>query len=195
MRRPSGSNRRTSGSAGLKSSRSAAAGDLDELRRACSDLLDRFGSTTAPGRANAVAWYATLAPDLDVHAEKLVRLAEFAVQGASDANSKGSCLNTLGAALYRAGRFEDSIRRLKEGVEARDGAEHPLDWPFQAMAHHRLGHRELAHRYLESLRSRQPSTDPNQFWDELEIRLLRIEAEATILYDPIFPADPFAHRE
>jgi len=27
---------------------------------------------------------------------------------------------------------------------------------------------------------------------ELELRLLRSEAEALILYDPVFPADPFA---
>ncbi len=60
------------------------------------------------------------------------------------------------------------------------------------MAHHRLGHRDLARRDLESLRSRPPGTKPRQFWDELEIRLLTSEAEATILYDPVFPADPFA---
>jgi hypothetical protein len=39
------------------------------------------------------------------------------------------------------------------------------------------------------LRSRGPSTDPNGFWNELEVRLLGNEAEATILYDPAFPAD------
>jgi hypothetical protein len=30
------------------------------------------------------------------------------------------------------------------------------------------------------------------FWHEIVIRLLMSEAEATILFDPIFPADPFA---
>ncbi len=60
------------------------------------------------------------------------------------------------------------------------------------MAHHRLGHRDLALRYLGSLRSRPQVANAGQFWNELEIRLLASEAEATILYDPIFPADPFA---
>ena len=46
-----------------------------------------------------------------------------------------------------------------------------------------------ARQYVESLRSRQQSTDPGQFWDEVEIRLLGSEAEATILHDPIFPAE------
>ncbi len=59
------------------------------------------------------------------------------------------------------------------------------------MAHHRLGHRDEARRWLDRLRGYQPSTDPNDFWSELEIRLLRSEAEAVILYDPVFPEDPF----
>ena len=33
---------------------------------------------------------------------------------------------------------------------------------------------------------------PNQFWAELEIRLLGREAEAVIRFDPGFPSDPFA---
>ena len=46
---------------------------------------------------------------------------------------------------------------------------------------------------FEVLRNRQPSADPGKCWDELEIRLLSSEADAMILYDPVFPADPFAH--
>jgi hypothetical protein len=59
-------------------------------------------------------------------------------------------------------------------------------------ANHRLGGLSEARRWLDRLRARQPSTDPAQFWDELEIRLLRSEAEAVVLYDPAFPVDPFA---
>jgi hypothetical protein len=60
------------------------------------------------------------------------------------------------------------------------------------MAHHRPGHRDLANRYLERLRSHRPSTNPLDFWNELEIRLLRGEAEAVVLHDPAFPTDPIA---
>jgi hypothetical protein len=60
------------------------------------------------------------------------------------------------------------------------------------MAHHRLGHPDEARRWLDRLRELQISTDPAQFWLELEVRLLRSEAEAVILYDPIFPEHPFA---
>jgi hypothetical protein len=68
-----------------------------------------------------------------------------------------------------------------------------ITWPFLAMGRHRLGHRDEARRWLDRFRNRQPSADTSQFWDELEIRLLRGEVEALILYDPTFPADPFAH--
>ncbi len=57
----------------------------------------------------------------------------------------------------------------------------------------RRGRETLRRRCLDRLRNHQPSADPNKFWDELEIRLLRSEAEALIPYDPIFPAEPFAH--
>ena len=92
----------------------------------------------------------SLAPGMDAHLEVLVRLAELAVNGAPDARSKGRYLNTLGAALYRAGRFEDAIRRLDEGIQLKGGTSEPRDWVFLAMAHHRLGHRDEARRYLES---------------------------------------------
>jgi hypothetical protein len=68
----------------------------------------------------------------------------------------------------------------------------PQDWVFLAMAHLRLGHRDEARRWLDRFRARQPVGDASRFWDELEIRLLRSEAEAVVLYDPAFPADPFA---
>ena len=65
-------------------------------------------------------------------------------------------------------------------------------WVLLALGHHRLGHHAESRRWLDRLRDRRPSTHPSAFWNELEIRLLRSEAEAVILYDPAFPAEPFA---
>jgi hypothetical protein len=104
-------------------------------------------------------------------------------------------ISALGGALYRARRFEDAIRRwegFEAGISPLDGADEPLNWPFLAMAHHRLGHRDQARRWLDRLGKREASADPNSFWEELEIRLLRSEAEAVALYDPVFPDNPFA---
>jgi tetratricopeptide (TPR) repeat protein len=169
-----------------------AAGARDGLRKVASDLLKRFRETTDPSSANWVARSCVLASGAVADCDAPVKLAEIALKG-SPSDEKPYVLNTLGAALYRAGRFEDAIRRLEEGIRLRNGMEIPLDRPFLAMAHLQLGHRDEARRWLDRIRNRQPSTDPDQFWAELELRLLRSEAEAVILYDPIFPADPFAH--
>jgi WD40 repeat protein/tetratricopeptide (TPR) repeat protein len=155
-------------------------------------LLRKFQHTTDPDKANEVVWYCVLAPRAVADLDASVKLAELAVRG-FPAERKHLALNTLGAALFHAGQFEDAIRHLEAAIKARNGAQEPFDWPFLAMAHHRLGHHDEARRWLERLQSYRPSDDPRRPWDELEIRLLRSEAEALILYDPVFPANPFAH--
>jgi hypothetical protein len=168
-----------------------AAGDAHGLRGAISDLIDRFGSTTNAETCKSVAWDCVLAPGSVADSETPVRLTDAALNG-FPAQQKDVALNTLGAALYRAGWFEDAIRRLEEGVRVRAGQSVPQDWAFLAMAHHRLGHRDEARRWLDRFQNYQARGDVSTFWDELEIRLLRRESQAVVLYDPVFPADPFA---
>ena len=97
----------------------------------------------------------------------------------------------LGAALYRAGRFEDAIRQFEASRKEGNGSEDPVDWLFLAMANERLSRRDEALSCLEVLRNRQPSPDYTQCWNEMEISLLRSEAEALIVDDPAFPANTF----
>ena len=166
-------------------------GDRAGLRQACSDLLARYGTVTNPYTANAVAWSCVLGPDVVADRETLVRLAEAALAAFPTAQ-KPIVMNTLGAALYRAGRFEESIHWLEEGIRKRGGESLPQDWAFLALAHHRLGHRVEALRWLDRFRTYGANENPNAFWNELEIRVLRNEAESLLLYDPVFPPDPFA---
>jgi hypothetical protein len=168
-----------------------ASGDRAGWRSSNAALLNLFGGTLSPWTANGVAGACTLGPEAATDPGMVVRLAETAVKGAREIG-KAVALSTLGAALYRAGRCDEAIGRLEEAIRARGGVGLPADWAFLAMAHHRLGHRDEAHRWLDWLREHQPSTDPAQFWDELAVRLLRAEAEAVILFDPAFPDDPFA---
>ena len=102
------------------------------LRQACSDLLGRFGAMTDPQTANTVAWSCVLGPDAVADREAPVRLAELAVAGLP-ADQRPISLNTLGAALYRAGRFEESIRRLEEGIRSEVARVYPRTgcfWPW-----------------------------------------------------------------
>ena len=103
--------------------------------------------------------------------------------------SKANGLLTRGLLLYREGRYEDAVRRLEEALKIRDnrGATFEKEWASLALAHHRLGHRDEARRLATLLRKVK--------FNGRIIRSmpLKQEAEAVILYDPIFPADPFAH--
>ena len=173
--------------------------DVIGYSRACADVVKRFGFPSDPDEAHQIARQCVLAPWRVADGGVPVRLAEIAVDGFArseieyDSEWIAAAHDALGAALYRAGRFEEAIGRLEKGIKERNGRQEPAGWPFLAMAHYRLGHHDEARRYLNRISNHQPSREPDAFWDELEIRLLRSEAEAVILCDPVFPDDPFAH--
>jgi Flp pilus assembly protein TadD len=145
--------------------------DLEAYRRLCSRALETLGKTTDPVTANNVAWLCLWAPDALPDFGPAVRLARQAV-GQQPGNA--TYLNTLGAALYRAGELEEAIQVLHKAAQAQDlntGTAH--DWLFLAMAHARLGKAEEARSWLDKARGVEPST----WQDGLELRLLRQEAE------------------
>jgi tetratricopeptide (TPR) repeat protein len=167
-----------------------ASGDRAGWRCSTAALLHLFGGTINPWTADQVARSCIVGPEAATESEMSLRLTEAAVT--SGEVYKADALITLGAALYRAGRCDEAIGRLEEAIQT-GRRDVPRAWPFLAMAHHRLGHRDEARRWLDRLRGNHPRMDPAQFWDELEILVLRSEAEAVVLHDPIFPTDPFAH--
>jgi eukaryotic-like serine/threonine-protein kinase len=116
-------------------------GNLDGYRSMCSDALDRFGA--------GATWTCTLSPESGVDPDRIVSLAENLLARSSRDHWH---VNQLGAALYRAGRFEEAVTRLTEATELNC---HPYrtnmlyTWFFLAMAYHRLGHAEEARRWLD----------------------------------------------
>jgi tetratricopeptide (TPR) repeat protein len=146
-----------------------ACGDPAGWRCSNAELLRRLGGTINYWTANPVARSCVLGPEGAADPERTVRLAEAA--GHPDywiqETEKADALSTLGAALYRAGRCREAIGPLEEAIQTGPGAAVPQVWPFLAMAHHRLGHREEALRWLDQLREHKPSGDPAQFWLEL----------------------------
>jgi tetratricopeptide (TPR) repeat protein len=159
----------------------AQAGDVVGVRNACRDLFKRFGrSSNSNSRvANSVAWSCVLTPDADLDPKGPLQVAED-VQIWLLADSRSVSFLTVGAALYRAGRFEEAIRRLDESIRATGGQGAPKAAAFLALAHHRLGHRDEARRWLDKLGSYQSKEGAESFWDEVEIRILRREAESLI---------------
>jgi hypothetical protein len=156
-----------------------AAGDKHGYRRVAEGALARYGTTTDPSLANELARCAALVPDLVADHDDFLRLAEFAFQGVTEAG-KSATSRTLGAALYRVGRFDEAIRRFEEGIKLGGGQGTPQDWAFLAMVHDRLAHRLEARRWLTKLRAWNPGTSPDFSWESVEIGILHREAESVI---------------
>ena len=161
---------------------SLKAGDEAGVRRAVSNLLAHFAEPNDLGTFNNAAWCTILPPDA-AKPEALGRLAELAVATFSE-NRKHIALDTLGASLYRAGRYEEAIARLEESIAAGGGEVFPQVGAFLAMAHFRLGRRDEALRWMAKLRSYVPPATYDFSWNLVEIELLRDEAEAILAAPP-----------
>jgi WD40 repeat protein len=150
------------------------AGDIGGYQKVASELLAR----PLAGGANDVAWFCVLGPLADASREAPIRLVEPIVADKT-APPRSDALNTLGAAMYRAGRYKEAVRWLRESVQAGGGEGVPQDWVFLAMAYHRLGDHQAGRRWLDRL---GPSLSPttNLSWPDVEIEVLRREAERLI---------------
>jgi tetratricopeptide (TPR) repeat protein len=161
-----------------------ARGHESAYSAACRQLLRMFDATkAAPRTVNDLAWSCALGAGAIEDYAPLIRLAESAVAIRPAPNR----LNTLGALLYRAGRFEEAIRQLERSVEAHGAGGTDHDALFLAMAHHRLGRREEARRWLRRGTSPAPvalykpdASDDSSWTLRLELEILRREAAATL---------------
>jgi serine/threonine protein kinase/tetratricopeptide (TPR) repeat protein len=115
-----------------------AAGDEPAYRRVCAALMDRFEKVEKPNLANNVLLACTLRPDALADPTRLLPLVRVAAPCFPGGAQVG------GAALYRAGRYEEAVRCLEAAARTyRLGA---WEWCFLTMAHHRLGHADEARR-------------------------------------------------
>jgi tetratricopeptide (TPR) repeat protein len=153
-----------------------ALGDLPGYRSAAGKLLSQYSKASDPNSLNNAAWLCSYAAVADADLAVPVQMAEKALAGYAP-EQKRYALNTLGAALYRAGRIDEAIARLDESVKAAGGVGDPQDWAFLAMAHHKKGNDDEARRWLEKLRSQKPDQD-------VECRIFLREAEALLRETP-----------
>jgi tetratricopeptide (TPR) repeat protein len=115
-------------------------GDLDEYRKVCTYLFERWSKTANPEIASYVVDVCILGPEAIPDLQRVARLAE-----QSDARLTGGAnLRTVGYSLYRAGQFKQALERLNAA-----GANDIMANLFRAMIHHRLGHAEEARKWLD----------------------------------------------
>jgi Tfp pilus assembly protein PilF len=89
-------------------------------------------------------------------------------------------LPTRGALLYRAGRFEESAKDLREGVSHPTQVKEFRDWAFLALAEHRLGRPGAATEAAAKARAAQAKSKPDSVWDKAEIELLSAQLDAAL---------------
>ena len=159
-------------------------GDKVGYRQLCADMLARFGAATNADSAHWVVWTCVLGADAVADWKLPLQLAEKAV---ADKPNNYRALNQLGAALYRAGQYQESLKRLTEAEAVYGPDDERLsaiayNWLFLAMAHHRLGHVEEEEKWhdkaVQSIDQKTTAAVNPLPWNRrLTLQLLRREAE------------------
>ncbi len=154
----------------------AKAGDRDGRHRLGGEIQKDLASIPDGMAVNNPAWALALANDLiDRYVDPVVKMERSVAKVLP--GDRSIFLNTLGSLLYRAGRHQDAIDRLMEGIRLRGGQEMPQDWAFLAMAAHKLGRNAEARSWMVKLRNWRGTAIEKVFWDNVEIEVLRDEAE------------------
>lgn len=149
----------------------------DYLQRAA-DALDKAKQNAPedPVAQNALAWILVSLPFAELH--DLARAVQLAEQAVKSKPTHAGYRNTLGVALYRAGKWREANTALEESIrikEAAKGSPDVSNWLFLAMAHHRLGESDKARRWMDKATAWIDANKPD---DE---QLRRFRAEATKL--------------
>jgi Flp pilus assembly protein TadD len=154
----------------------AARGDAGGQRQIASDLVRESGRTGNPDRAYWIARTCALVPDgAALDRDLLVRLAELALPLSGQS---AEILDLRGAALHRAGRYQEARQRLLAAVTAR-GRATTWEAAFLAVANHRAHLLREARHWLE--RGEAAARDPKSTWTErLEGQVLLAEARSLL---------------
>jgi hypothetical protein len=174
-------------------------GDREEYRRGCRRLLERFGQTSDDLSTLYLAITLGLGQDAVDDYSRVVRMAQEAVDRWP---TKASYIyHDLALVCLRAGRLDDALRALDDSDRLGSSwAAHTLNDPVRAIVCHRLGRHAEARAALEKARqwaAQNENKGPpdlaewNLVGDWYRHLILWREAEALIVYDPVFPADPF----
>ncbi len=140
-----------------------------------------------------VAWVATQVPSAVDDLATTVALARRAADSAPD---NWSYAETLGAAHYRAGEWDQAVLALDRAVKLQKEGGTVWMKCFLAMAHHRLGHYDEAQAWLDKAYehiNREAAPDfpnPPDWQERVRRRLLYREAAELLAQRPRGPGNP-----
>lgn len=160
-------------------------GDVQGYQQTCTSMLEHFGQTENPFFASWIVWSCVLAPNAVKDWSQLLTLAEFV----SERNDRIENLNSIsvGAAFYRAGRFETALQRLGEvASDWEPGSSRYGLFPylkfFQSMAYHQMGNDDESRKCFDvALEQALQFVTGDIGWSRrLVLQLLRAEAESLL---------------
>jgi WD40 repeat protein/tRNA A-37 threonylcarbamoyl transferase component Bud32 len=158
-------------------------GDREGYRRACREMIERWGRLRDPALDQLVARACVLGPD-----DLPVQQAAYEALKASTFSPPSRGL--FGALNYRLGAYERAASRLE--VQAQPTVQKrrpflsggPNDLWFLAMLQHRRGKSDEARKAMDQARQAEEQCWPMLWFEEVELQLLRREAEA-LLKEPV----------
>jgi serine/threonine protein kinase/WD40 repeat protein/predicted Zn-dependent protease len=168
------------------------AGDTAGYRSACDGLaamLPRCDPKMAHHESNRAARASALGPNgsddwprsLSWMEKALARLAEIdkAQPNVRELvqRERHRFLATRGAVLYRAGRFEDAAKVLREAMSLHTDVNEFFDCLFLALAEYRLGHAEAAKQAAAKARAVPKLGSP---WENAEVEILGAELDSVL---------------
>jgi len=122
-------------------------GDSIAYQKLCEDwLLRSKPDSITPASANTLAWVCSIGPNALIDPMRAVRMAEKTVAAKPKSYAY---VSTLATALCRAGKCQESIARLDEAVKLRPDGATAYDFFIYALAHHGLGHANLARQSFD----------------------------------------------
>jgi tetratricopeptide (TPR) repeat protein len=172
------------------------AGRSSAYSEACERMVRQLAPVGDVFDPNTIAWICAYGPNALPDSSRIVAIAEQAI---AENGREPNTLNTLGAACYRAGRFNDALRALEAGVREHDEGGSVEDWLFLAMTEFRLRRAARAYKFLqEATRSIAGHATPRskvktETWDQNLVRRILLREAETLILDTTFPRDPFAH--
>ena len=152
-------------------------GDRETYCEICNSLLSRVEMNPLHlPPINLVAWICALGPDA-VADLILKRLPD-------EPTARHAYLNTIGGVYLRAGRYEEAVKHLRDGIAVTNDGGAKQDWLLLALAYHHLGRAAEARRSLDSMPADSPLNRRDSVWDSAEIELLQQEVTQALAGRP-----------
>ena len=127
-------------------------GDEAAYHQTARQLSDRFELCEDPLVANQVAWVWCLGPHDATDLSPIVQTVNAQLSNVTQKPRRHELLNTLGALLYRADKYDEAIVTLTESINTHGSGGIIEDWLFLSMAHRRSDREDDADRWLEQAR-------------------------------------------